>query len=520
VITVIVHAYFIKLEPEMKKNAVPDTINPDVVVRGRMFLGTFDDSVSRNPWGFASTDAANLTNTLIYHALLGPRLCARVGNILYHRPYFEAFHTNTTPLLDLASTGFFQFHMKGDSFNDTIERRRAERTNSTLAWIHETGWANGSEIHQLLTQLQAKAGDLGVRRYSPSFHALFQELADRAVAEGTPEYRSIHKTWTDRFGGHGRTRSEFEKLCDAEYGYGSASKFAAMSTVNSVNHYSYALAMHEITSKNDEIPIVETNELKSFNMLTRSLIDSDAPLDSGHLDELISGEVFEVIHRNLRVPIDMFHRPETWPKLAAFVGLDRNDDDFIELKRQVLLEIRRALEGGRQWHGPLALERACREYSRKICLDLGRPSSKLGAVAMKLGLDRFTSEASKDMAADLLAGAAKKSVVGAATAVGYGVAGGLAGLTAGWMGGTLIKIWANVIIDLVSESTVYHTRRIVDRVRYESQETGRGSLRYVQSNVIPLVQAICVKQITPSAIAAVQNGGIDSMLDSSVPDLF
>ncbi|HEX9964065.1 MAG TPA: hypothetical protein VGB04_03685 [Allosphingosinicella sp.] len=503
----------------MNEDRASGVLNPSIAERGRMFLGTFDDSVSRNPWGFQRTDANNLTNTLIYHALLGPRLCARVGNILYHQPYFEAFRSHQTPLLAFAETGFFQFHMKGESFNNSIERRRLESTNSTLAWIKQTGWSIGSDVYRALDDLQARAGSHGVRRYSPSFHALFQVLADRAVPEGTPEYREMHALWTARASVLSRTRSEFEKLCDATYGPGSPGKASAMSTINSVNHYAYALAMHEITEERDEIPLVETSEIKSFNTLTRSLVDSGMPLNEKHLQDLIEGEVFEVVHRNLRVPLDLFHRPENWAKLASYVGTAGGNREFVELKREVLVEIRRALEGGPKWHGPLALERACREYSRKLCGDLGQPSSKLGAVAMTLGLDRFAAAGIKDGSAEVLSDATKKGIVGGATAAGYAMGGPLGGV-AGWVAGAAVKTWANVVIDLLSESTVYHTRRIVDRVRYEGLDRSIGPRRYSQEKVLPLVQALCVKQVTREAISAAQKNEVGQLLDASPPDLF
>lgn len=487
-------------------------IKPSVVQNGRMFLGTFDDSVSRSPWGFLDTDASNLTNTLIYHALLGPRLCARVGNILYHQPYFEALTGHSTPLLEMAASGFFQFHMKGDSFNDTIERRQAERTNSTLAWIQETGWARGTQLHRVLGDIQQRAGSQGVRQYSPSFHVLFQTLADRAIIEGTPEYRQIHAVWTQQFRDRNRTRSEFEKLCDATFGPGTASKNAAMSTINSVNHYAYALAMHEITERSGETPIVETHELLSFNRLTKSLVDSGRPLNAEHLESLSEGQVFEVIHRNLRVPVDIFHRPEHWSKLATLAATTDESDDFFVLKSKVILEIGRALEGGPTWKGPLELEKAAREYSRKLRADLGTRSSKLGAVFVNVIVDKLGAAGIKDA----LAGSAKDyAVTGLAGAAGFaanGTTGALAGLALGPV--------ANVMIDLIADPTVYRARRIVDRIRYGPAERTMSSKEYSQRFVAPVQSALCIKQITPQAITAVKNDRVVAYLDDGPSDLF
>lgn len=487
-------------------------IKPSVVLNGRMFLGTFDDSVSRNPWGFLDTDASNLTNTLIYHALLGPRLCARLGNILYHKPYFEALTSHSTPLLDMAATGFFQFHMKGDSFNNTIERRHSESTNSTLSWIQETGWSRGSQVYDLLEDLQQRVGGEGIRQYSPSFHALFQTLADRVIAEGTPEYRQIHHEWSERFRGQNRTRSEFEKLCDATFGPGTAGKTAAMSTINSVNHYAYALAMHAITDRSGETPIVETHELLSFNRLTKSLVDSAMPLNADHLKSLAEGEVFEVLHRNLRVPVDIFHRPENWRKLASLAATANESDDFFVLKSQVILEIRRALEGGPSWRGPIELERAAREYSRKLRADLGTRSSNLGAVFVNIVVDKLGAAGLKDAAA----GRAKDiAITGLAGATGFaagGVEAGLAGLGFGPM--------ANVMIDLIADPTMYRARRIVDRIQYGPAEDLMSGREYSQRFVEPIRSALCIKQITPEAITALRKDRVGAYLDGGPPDLF
>lgn len=494
-------------------------IIPDVAQRGRMFLGTFDDSVSRSPWGFLQANGRNLTNTLVYHALLGPRLCSRIGNVLYHKPYFDAFRRDETPLMHLAATGFFQFHMKGESFNDTIERRRSERTNSTLAWIETTEWSPGSDIFQSLEDLQRRAGDHGVRQYSPSFHKLFQTLADRALPEGTPEYREIHSRWTQAFQGQGRTRSEFEKLCDQHYGPQSVKKLAAMSTVNSVNHYAYALAMDQITRDADEIPIVETKEIVLFNSVTRSLIDSHEPLSSAHLDELINGEIFELVNRNFRVPLDLFHEPKNWAKLADLVGMTNASSEMIELKRAVLLEIRRCLEGGSNWRGPLDLERACREYSSFLRKEFGRPSSTLGRVTMKLGLDNFASTATKNAAVDQATNIITGGAIAGASVAGLGVdwqTGAALGGAANWV----LKNWVNLVIDFIAEPTAYHTRRIVDRVRRDEGKYSNSSKNYADQTMLPLIQALCVKQITSEAAAAAHNNEIEAFLDAAPLDPF
>jgi hypothetical protein len=83
----------------------------------RMFAGSLDDSVSRNPWKYHIADLESLNRYLIENALFGPRLCARIGNILYHPPYFDALlNEEKSPLLPMIRSGFFQIS-NARSFN-------------------------------------------------------------------------------------------------------------------------------------------------------------------------------------------------------------------------------------------------------------------------------------------------------------------------------------------------------------------------------------------------------------------
>lgn len=80
----------------------------------RMFVGTFDDSVSRYPWADMRADVSYLNRVLIFHALLGTRLCSRIGSILYHEPYRIALMDETvSPLRELTRAGFMQLQMIG-----------------------------------------------------------------------------------------------------------------------------------------------------------------------------------------------------------------------------------------------------------------------------------------------------------------------------------------------------------------------------------------------------------------------
>src|SRR4028119_794541 len=113
-----------------KKSFAP-YVDPLSILKGRMYLGSFDDSVSRHPWLHSQTSASSLTRHLILQSLLGPPVCFRIGNILYHEEYFQALLKNEIPIIDLARSGFVQIHTKGETINKTIELRLRHGTNST-----------------------------------------------------------------------------------------------------------------------------------------------------------------------------------------------------------------------------------------------------------------------------------------------------------------------------------------------------------------------------------------------------
>jgi hypothetical protein len=476
-------------------------IDPDIS-RGRMFLGTFDDSVSRNPWKFLNTESSNLTNTLIYHALLGPRLCCRIGNIIYHPAYFDAFMNSYTPLNEFASTGFFQFHTKGRSFNDSIEIRKNESTNSTLDWIEKTGWAKGSSVYRAIDNLQTQIGEKGSIQYSPSFHRHFQFLSDQVVSDSNEHYRHVYSIWSERCLDLNRTRSEFEKICDTEFGMGSENKLSAMSIVNSVNHYAYGLSLSSISRQFDEKPIIETNEVMKFNKLTRSLIDSNESLNSDHLIDMISKKVFDSLYKHLKFPVELFDKPDNWKILASLVGIEhsRKSRDFVELKRAVLLEIRNALEGMDSWKGPVELEKACKNYSNFLCKELGTRSSKLARFSMSISLPIV----GKNMLYNALSDTLKSGVNSVFSAAASSVAGQFA-----------LSVFANVVIEILADPVKYQTRRIMGRVKMAP--AGRSD--YFE-NFAPMVNALCVKQIDMKAVLAAEKNELNTYFDTTKGDSF
>ena len=114
----------------------------------RLFLGSLDDSVSRYPWS-QEHDLESLNHLLITNAIIGPSLCCRIGNILYHETNYDrtddqnsiinALNINRSPLVHLARSGFFQIQTKVEGINDSISRRLELGTNSTIRFCEYFG---------------------------------------------------------------------------------------------------------------------------------------------------------------------------------------------------------------------------------------------------------------------------------------------------------------------------------------------------------------------------------------------
>lgn len=344
----------------------------------RLFLGGLDDSVSRYPWADIKADIENLNRSLVYYALLGPRLCCRIGNILYHKKYFVALtNPKTSPLFYLAKSGFFQFQMKKETINETIAYRESIHTNSTLAFIKSNGWRKGSKIYRQIEEIdkQLPTGHSKIS-YSAKFNHYFQSLVNEIDLVNYPSFAEIFRRWNKEFAGYERTRSNFEELAKAKFSTDPFKLSQAMSVINSVNHYAYGLGL----KKNFPNVAIETNQLLEMQKYTKTYFGQEERFISAErVKELVNRGVLDTIEDNLKVPEKLLYDYKCWEKLGALAVATPETEKQIEfenLKQQLIININRLNHTKDVTETQKRIEEVSRELGEFISTELGLKKAK------------------------------------------------------------------------------------------------------------------------------------------------
>lgn len=341
----------------------------------RMYVGSLDDSVSRYTWGGFVPDVSYLNNLILENALLGTKLCSRIGNILYHDEYLKALlNPNDSPLLDFARAGFLQLQMRQPTINETIESRQVEGTNSTLSFIQKYGWKKGSSIHRNLQEIDSiLSPEKGKTVYIPEFKKYFRFLMDQNTASSNREFLKVYNIWKQR-DVKARTRSNFEedaKICfidDLKHGNQNRIKLA-MWVANSANHFAYGLGMAEV-GKNANI-LIETSEINEHV----ELCSKNEKICLAQRDEILAKQqtILKTLHKYLFIPEEI-KSPEHWGKLAKLVDSENEGSGaasgFLHRKTILLTMLSLYLTQPEKFD-EADLRKSCIEYSKALCEGVG-----------------------------------------------------------------------------------------------------------------------------------------------------
>ena len=390
---------------------------------GRMFMGTLDDSVSRHPWPGVRVDLATLNHTLLFHALLGPPICCRIGNLLYTEAYFQALlNPGKSLLLPLAQVGFFQIHMRATTINDAIKERLDEGTNSTRDWERRHGWTKDAELRARLSTLDdTLAPGGGKLSYSPNFRAEFQQMMLQLDAVN-PSFDRVYAKWRRRFDG-ALTRSNFEILTLKTFGRNRAAVLEAMSVVNSVNHYAYGRGMGETFRE----PYVDTKEVTQLGAYTAGLFgDEERTVAFDQVEHLFRSGILKTVERHLTIPKVLIGEPELWPRFAALFAegpLYGKEWTFGAKKTAVLDAINTIVSGKADREARARLADACRDFSSFIASSLGLNDAPKAGIRFRVEARAAIEAGASDYAADGLKqlgrGALIAGGIGAAAAAGW-----------------------------------------------------------------------------------------------------
>lgn len=340
----------------------------------RMFVGTLDDSVSRYPWQGMSPDLRYLNRLLIYHALIGPRLCVRSGNILFHEPYRLAlFDRKKSPLMALAQAGFLQLQMNGDTINESIANRLATQTESAMMFQRATDWAPGSATYRLLEEVDADLEpNVGKLTYTPDFRKHFHAVMADLRAYSVPAFKQVYDQWT-KSPAEQLTRNNFEAIARATHANDRIALAQAMRVVNAANHYAYGTGM----TAHAENAIIETSSIGILeHRASTPLGPNGRVVENGRFLSLIRLGAFDAIQKKLRLPVALFREPEAWEKFAAAYG-DRSSEGGSRISRykrsiwNQLSLIMDMQEGIALTNAKQRLEDTCEGYSRLIFESVG-----------------------------------------------------------------------------------------------------------------------------------------------------
>jgi hypothetical protein len=367
----------------------------------RMFVGTFDDSVSRYPWADMRADVSYLNRVLIFHALLGTRLCSRIGSILYHEPYRIALMDETvSPLRELTRAGFMQLQMNGPTINESIANRLRARTNSTLAFVEQHQWRIGSEMYRRLEALNGElSATSGVLQYNPEFKSKFRHIMGRLAVHPSGSFQRVYEHWAREDDPAMRTRSQFEILAQRTFEDQPGRLRRAMQLVNAANHYAYGSS----AVSDPRRTLVETEEISLLNDMTRTIVgDEDRTDEPDRFTMLIRLRAFDVVSANLHVPVSLLHSHETWNKFAKMLYPGHPSyDALMGHKRQIITSMNRLISGQSQRkveETMRELGEQCQAYSRTIfrLLDVKHDRGFL-PIVLEYSLEKITGQAAEDL---------------------------------------------------------------------------------------------------------------------------
>lgn len=349
---------------------------PTVSLPERMFLGSLDDSVTRYPWQGVSVDLEALNRSLIFHALLGPKVCCRIGNLVYNDNFLPALLSPaSSPLLLLCEQGFFQIQMRAKGINASIEERLSIRTNSAIRFQGEHGYINGGKIYRTFQEIEERlSGTAGLLHYSPNFVAAFKVLCGAMVPHANTPFETVFNAWQAEFDEGSRSRSNFEILAERLLS-SFQDRLQAMRVINSINHYAYGLALR------DEIPgaAIETKEIRDLQPLTSTMFgQEERTMEAELFREVYKSEAVKVVQENLLIPARLFRDPALWAKLALLLNAQNGErsKEFLAHKTHFLEATSAIIGGDASERARSSLERTSRSYSRVINSLLGTNAAK------------------------------------------------------------------------------------------------------------------------------------------------
>ncbi len=230
----------------------------------RVFLGSVDDSVSRNPWGGYKPSLSYLNNRLVDSVLFGSPVSMRIGNLVYQDEYLDALiNPSSSQLFELAKVGFVQLQMKRNSINDAIAARVTAKTKSALDFKNKHHWYHGSDSYRALAQVDRALTDgVGKLKYSGEFNRYFRAIMKESAEGGTDAFRMVYQEWHKRpaEGQEPRTRDWFEKDAHRILEGNRSRIHEAMWVANAANHYAYSLQFIDNTGGSEGLPMVETTQ--------------------------------------------------------------------------------------------------------------------------------------------------------------------------------------------------------------------------------------------------------------------
>ncbi len=320
----------------MAKNGLAQKPQNDALQRGllpkdgfgqRAFVGSLDDSVSRYPWNGHVPSRDFLNELIIQNALFGTPLCCRIGNILYHDPYFKALMSSDhSPLQAFLRSGFFQVQMLDETINTTIEQRRKRKTNSTLKFIRDKQWTEGSEIFKKLDEIDLLLEPgRGKIKYNSAFPQVFRNLMEHVSEKdkiSDEDINYILESWY-KLGAADQTRSNFENLAlKLKSEQKIRSELNAMRMANAVNHFAYGVVMAKLSSDADVFeqsiswPDLITECTKSHSVSHEVALAAD--------NRFQKDAIGSTIKTHIRIPNELFYNTILWNRLSDAVNPSNN----------------------------------------------------------------------------------------------------------------------------------------------------------------------------------------------------
>lgn len=349
-----------------------------------MFLGSVDDAVTRYPWTETTIDLAAFNRCLIFHALLGPKVCFRLGSIIYNERFLPALlQERSSPLIPLAKEGFVQIQCRAPGINASIASRLEIGTNSAVDFVKRKGWGPGTELFQNFATIEQELmRGQGMITYNPSFVSVFHHICDNLVPQEDTPFAEVYAQWRADFGPIERSRSNFETTAErVERDYGRRAQ--AMGVINSVNHYAYGIALRDA----DPGAAIETREIAGLQIATSTIFgQEERHVSADAVEDLIGNGAADIIVENFLIPERLLTDPELWNRFAPLTNPDNNatSREIVELKHLFLGALARAVSDNTNEERRRALRNTCRAYSAALNSALG--TNALQQVPLRLSL--------------------------------------------------------------------------------------------------------------------------------------